>query len=282
MRSTVIDIQRKKERGERFPMVTAYDYTSAQMVDRAGIPLILVGDTLGMVVLGYPTTVPVTMEDMLHHVRAVARGSDRALIVADLPFLSYATVNDALRNAGRLLQEGNAQAVKLEGGQTVAPIVRALVQQGIPVMGHIGLTPQSVNQIGGMRVQGKRAEGARHLIEDALALQEAGAFAIVLELVPSQLAAEITRRLHVPTIGIGAGPECNGQVLVWHDLLGLFQDFVPRHTRRYATLADTITSALQSFAAEVGDGSFPAHEHGSTMEEGELREAVALLDTEKH
>ncbi|MGI8827441.1 MAG: 3-methyl-2-oxobutanoate hydroxymethyltransferase [Chloroflexota bacterium] len=275
MRKTIRDIQKMKDRGERIPMVTAYDYTSAQIVDRSGgIPLILVGDTLGMVVLGYPNTVPVTMEDMLHHTQAVVRGSHEALIVADMPFLTYASRHDALRNGGRLLQEGGAQVVKLEGGRSVTPMIRALVGQGIPVMGHLGLTPQSVNQIGGMRVQGKRAEQARRLIEDALKLQEAGVFAIVLELVPTELAGEITRRLRIPTIGIGAGNECAGQVLVWHDLLGLYADHLPRHARRYANLSDTITTALQRYTDDVREGSFPGAEHSSRMNEEELREAV--------
>jgi 3-methyl-2-oxobutanoate hydroxymethyltransferase len=262
-------------------MVTAYDYTSAQIVERAGIPLILVGDSLGQVVLGYPSTVPVTLEEMLHHVRAVIRGSQRALVVGDLPFLTYTTTEQAIASAGRFLQDGGAQAVKVEGGAPVAPIVQRLVELGIPVMGHLGLTPQSVNQLGGTRVQGKRADAARRLIEDAIALENAGAFALVLELVPDQLAQEITERLHVPTIGIGAGAHCDGQVLVWHDLLGLYTDFVPRHTRRYASLADTISSALQQFAAEVHAGEFPAQEHGSVMEDGELQRALREL-VEQH
>lgn len=274
MRTTIRDIQRMKDAGERIPMVTAYDYTSAQIVELAGIPLILVGDTLGMVVLGFPTTVPVTIEDMLHHIKAVVRGSEQALIVGDMPFLTYSGAEEALRNAGRFLQEGGVQAVKLEGGRAVAPVVRHLVEQGIPVMGHVGLTPQSVNQIGGMRVQGRQASDARRLIEDALALQEAGAFSVVLELVPTELAREITARLHVPTIGIGAGPACDGQVLVWHDLLGLYTDFVPRHVRRYASLAETITEALRRFAADVREESFPAEEHSSSMDAEELRAAL--------
>lgn len=278
MRTTILDIQKMKARRERIPMVTCYDYTSAQIVDRAGIPLILVGDTLGMVVLGYPSTVPVTLDDMLHHAKAVTRGSQNSLVVGDLPFLTYSTVDQAVESAGRYLQEAGVQAVKLEGGEAVAPMVHRLVELGIPVMGHLGLTPQSVNQIGGMRVQGRRAHNASRLIEDALALEEAGAFAVVLELVPIQLAAEITSRLHIPTIGIGAGPACDGQVQVWHDLLGLFTDFVPKHTRRYATLADTITRALKQYASDVRDGTFPTREHGSVMDEHELEEAIHLLE----
>jgi 3-methyl-2-oxobutanoate hydroxymethyltransferase len=274
---SILDIQRMKRRHERIPMVTAYDYTSAQMVDRAGIPLILVGDTLGMVVLGYPTTVPVTIEEMLHHVKAVARGAKEALVIGDLPFLTYTSPEEAVHNAGRFLQEGGARAVKLEGGAAVAPVVRRLVELGIPVMGHVGLTPQSVNQLGGMRVQGRVAKDAGRLIADAEALQDAGAFALVLELVPAQLAREITQRLRIPTIGIGAGPWCDGQVLVWHDLLGLYTDFVPKHNRQYATLATTITDALRSYASEVREGTFPTMEHTSSMEEEDLQAALEQL-----
>ncbi|GAC1321078.1 MAG: 3-methyl-2-oxobutanoate hydroxymethyltransferase [Chloroflexota bacterium] len=278
MRATILDVQKMKERGERIPMVTAYDYTSAQIVDRAGIPIILVGDTLGMVVLGYPTTVPVTIDEMIHHSRAVARGSTEALIVGDLPFLTYASAEKALHNAGRFLQEGNVQAVKLEGGSVVAPIVQRVVEQGIPVMGHLGLTPQSVNQIGGMRVQGRQAAGARRLLDDAIALQDAGVFALVLELVPSELAREITQRLHVPTIGIGAGPWCSGQVQVWHDLLGLYRDFEPRHAKHYARLGDSIEVALRTFAQEVATGVFPGREHSASMKEEELERALQPTD----
>lgn len=276
MRTTILDIRKMKQRGERIPMITAYDYTSAQFADRAGIPLVLVGDSLGMVVLGHPTTVPVTLDEMIHHTRAVVRGCQRALIIGDLPFLTYTSVEQALRSAGRMLQEAGAQAIKLEGGAPVLPIVRRMVELGIPVMGHLGLTPQSVNQLG-TRVQGRRVSDAQRIIEDALALEQAGVFAIVLELVPALLAREITTRLTIPTIGIGAGPACDGQVLVWHDLLGAFTDFVPRHTRRYANLAETITTALQSFAEEVRTGAFPAAEHSSTMDEQDLQEALRLL-----
>ncbi len=278
MRTTILDIQKMKQRGERITMITAYDYTSAQIVDRAGVPLILVGDTLGMVVLGYSTTVPVTLDEMLHHTKAVVRGSQKALIIGDLPFLTYTNEEQALHSAGRMLQEAGAQVVKVEGGVEVAPIVHRLVAAGIPVMGHIGLTPQSVNQLGGMRVQGKKSGRARQLIEDAQALEAAGAFAIVLELVPAQLARAITDRLTIPTIGIGAGPWCSGQVQVWHDLLGLYTDFVPRHAKRYATLADTISAAVANYAAEVRDGTFPTMEHGSQMDEQELRATLEQLD----
>jgi 3-methyl-2-oxobutanoate hydroxymethyltransferase len=279
MRTTILDIQKMKRRGERIPMITAYDYTSAQIVDQAGIPLILVGDSLGMVVLGHSSTVPVTLNEMIHHMRAVVRGSQQALVIGDLPFLTYTSMDKALHSAGRLLQEAGVQAVKVEGGAAVAPIVRRLVEVGIPVMAHLGFTPQSVNQIG-MRVQGRRAADARQIIEDAMALEAAGAFALVLELVPTQLAEAVTKRLRIPTIGIGAGAGCDGQVQVWHDLLGLYTDFVPRHTRRYANLAETISAALQSYAGDVRSGAFPTEEHGSKMDEEALAEALKSFATE--
>jgi 3-methyl-2-oxobutanoate hydroxymethyltransferase len=279
MRTTILDIQKMKRRGERIPMITAYDYTSAQIVDQAGIPLILVGDSLGMVVLGHSSTVPVTLNEMIHHMRAVVRGSQQALVIGDLPFLTYTSMDKALHSAGRLLQEAGVQAVKVEGGAAVAPIVRRLVEVGIPVMAHLGFTPQSVNQIG-MRVQGRRAADARQIIEDAMALEAAGAFALVLELVPTQLAEAVTKQLRIPTIGIGAGAGCDGQVQVWHDLLGLYTDFVPRHTRRYANLAETISAALQSYAGDVRSGAFPTEEHGSKMDEEALAEALKSFATE--
>jgi 3-methyl-2-oxobutanoate hydroxymethyltransferase len=282
VRTTILDIQKMKQRGERIPMITAYDYTSAQIVDRAGIPLILVGDTLGMVVLGHGTTVPVTLDEMLHHAKAVVRGSQQALIIGDLPFLTYTDPATALRSAGRYLQEAGVQAVKLEGGSAVAPIVKRLAEAGIPVMTHIGLTPQSVNQLGGMRVQGKRGADARRLIEDALSLEEAGTFALVLELVPAELAREISTRLRIPTIGIGAGPWCDGQVQVWHDMLGLYTDFVPRHTKRYVNLAEAMANALSTYATEVRAGTFPTLEHGSTMDEQELKAALSQLGSNGH
>ena len=273
MRVTVREIQRMKEAGERIPMLTAYDYTTAQTVDAAGIPLILVGDSLGMVVLGYPTTVPVTLDDMVHHTKAVVRGAQRALVIGDMPFLTYTTPEQALQTAGRLLQEAGCQAVKLEGGAAVAPTVARLVAAGIPVMGHLGFTPQSVNVLG-YRVQGRSLDGARQLLADALALEAAGAFAIVLELVPAQLAQAVTDRLHVPTIGIGAGAGCDGQVQVIHDLLGLYTDFVPKHAKRYRALADEIRAAAGEYAAEVRAGTFPSAEHASTMDEALLQEAL--------
>lgn len=277
MRTTILDVQKLKDRGERIPMVTAYDYTSAQIADRAGVPLLLVGDSLGMVVLGHSSTVPVTLDEMLHHIRAVVRGSERALVIGDLPFLTYTSVEQAIGSARRILQETGAQAVKLEGGVAIAPTVARLVELGVPVMGHIGFTPQSVNQIG-TRVQGRSVDQASQLIEDALALEAAGAFAIVLELLPAPLARTITARLRIPTIGIGAGADCDGQVQVWHDLLGLYSDFKPRHARRYAELADTIGAALASYAAEVRDGSFPGAEHSATMDEAILRAAVERVE----
>jgi 3-methyl-2-oxobutanoate hydroxymethyltransferase len=277
VRTTILDIQRMKQRGEPIPMITAYDYTSAQLADRAGIPLILVGDSLGMVVLGHQTTLPVTLDEMIHHARAVVRGAQNALIVVDMPFLTYTSAERALDNAGRIVQETGAQAVKLEGGTPVAPVMRRLVEAGIPVMGHLGFTPQSVNQIG-MRVQGRQVDDARRLIDDAQALAAAGAFTIVLELVPAQLAQAITARLRIPTIGIGAGSGCDGQVQVWHDILGLYTDFVPRHTRRYATLADSIATALQSYAAEVRAGAFPTAEHSTTMDDHALQEVLRSID----
>lgn len=276
MRITILDVQKMKARGERIPMVTAYDYTSAQIADRAGVPLLLVGDSLGMVVLGHSSTVPVTLDEMVHHIRAVVRGSERALVIGDLPFLTYTNVDEAIAATRRVIQEAGAQAVKLEGGVAVAPIVARLVELGVPVMGHIGFTPQSVHQIG-TRVQGRSAEQAARLIEDALALEAAGAFAIVLELLPAPLAREITGRLRIPTIGIGAGVDCDGQVQVWHDLLGLYSDFVPRHAKRYASLAETIGAALASYVAEVRAGSFPTAENSSTMDEAALRAALEQL-----
>ena len=257
-----------KKRGEKIVMITAYDYPSARLVEEAGVPIILVGDSLGMVVLGYDSTIPVTMDEMLHHVKAVVRGTSRTHIVADMPFMSYqASPADALRNAGRLLKEGGAQSVKLEGGIRVAETVRQMVESGIPVMGHLGLTPQSVNQFGGYKVQGKTPAAAVRLLNDALALQEAGAYAVVLETVPAHVADMITKKLTVPTIGIGAGPHCDGQVQVFHDLLGLFTDFLPKHARRYATIGETIIAGVRQYAADVREGSFPTERESFLMDE---------------
>ncbi len=273
MRVTVRHIREMKRLGQKIPVLTAYDNSSAQIVERAGVPLILVGDSLGQVVLGHDSTVPVTMEDMLHHTKAVVRSTSRALIVADLPFMSYqADRQEAMRNAGRLLQEGGAQAVKLEGGTRVASTVRRIVEAGIPVMGHIGLTPQSINQLGGYRVQGKTSREGARLLEDALDLEAAGAFAIVLELVPTPLASLVTQQLRVPTIGIGAGAGCDGQVLVLHDMLGLTTDFKPRHAKRYVEAAQVMQKAVERFMEEVQLGTFPAGEHTTTMGESLLPE----------
>ena len=273
MRVTIRDLRRMKRNGEKIPMITAYDYTSAQLVERAGIPLILVGDSLGQVVLGYDSTVPVTMDEMVHHIKTVVRGTQRAHVVGDLPFLSYhADIPEAIRNAGRLLKEGGAQSVKLEGGRTQAETVSRIVESGIPVMGHIGLTPQAVNQLGGYRVQGRSLKDAVRLMEDARALEEAGAYAIVLECVPAQLADMITERVGVPTIGIGAGAGCDGQVQVFHDMMGLYQDFVPKHARQYAQLGRSIIEATQNYVADVETEQFPDDSESFKLSEDVLEE----------
>lgn len=272
-RVTVLDIARMHADGERIAMLTAYDYPTAQVEDEAGIPMILVGDSLGQVMLGYDTTVRVTMEEMLHHTKAVARGARRALIVGDMPFLSYATTEDALANAGRFLREAGAQAVKIEGGVRSARVIEALVRAGIPVQGHIGLTPQAINALGRVRVQGKTREAARALLHDALAVQEAGAFSVVLELVPEQLAAAITARLRIPTIGIGAGAGCSGQVQVVTDVLGL-GSFVPRHARPFSDLRGTMHAAFEAYRAEVEAGTFPGAAQSTRMDDEILDEVL--------
>jgi len=273
-RVSVTDLKAMKKRGEKIVMITAYDYPSARLVEEAGVPLILVGDTLGMVVLGYDTTVPVTVEDIIHHAGAVVRGTSKTHVVADMPFMSYQTgPEDALRNAGRLLKEAGAQSIKLEGGTTVAPTVRKLVDAGIPVMGHIGLTPQSVNQFGGYKVQGKTPAAAVKLINDAVALQEAGAYAVVLELVPAQLAQVISDRIDIPTIGIGAGPGCDGQVQVFHDILGLFTEFLPRHAKRYAEIGEQIVEAVREYADDVREGRFPTEKESFIAKEDVFQDA---------
>jgi 3-methyl-2-oxobutanoate hydroxymethyltransferase len=278
VRVTISDIREMKKRGEKLPMITAYDYTSARIVDEVGIPIILVGDSLGQVVLGYDSTIPVTMDEMIHHTKAVARGAKNALIVGDMPFMSYqASVTEAMHNAGRFLQEGGAQTVKLEGGVTVASTVQRIVSCGIPVMGHIGLTPQSVNQLGGYKVQGKTLKAAVRLMEDARALEGAGAFAIVLECVPAPLAHLITQRVSIPTIGIGAGDGCDGQVQVLHDMLGLFTEFTPKHTKRFANLGETMAGALAQYATEVKDQSFPGPEQSYSLKEEVLAELLAQV-----
>jgi 3-methyl-2-oxobutanoate hydroxymethyltransferase len=257
-RIRVPDLKEMKRRGEKIAMLTAYDATMARLFDAAGVDVLLVGDSLGMVVLGYETTLPVTLEATLHHTRAVTRGAPRALVVADMPFLSFQTsVADAVRNAGRLLQEGGAVAVKVEGGQPVVETVRRLVEVGIPVMGHLGLTPQSVHRLGGFRRQATEEDDARQLVEDAAALQEAGAFAIVLESIPAEVARRATEELAIPTIGIGAGPHCDGQVLVSYDLLGL-SNYAPPFARKYADLSEAIASAVKAYAEDVRQGRFPA------------------------
>ena len=275
---TTRDFRLKKQRGEVLTMLTAYDYPTALAIDQAGIDSILVGDSLGMVVLGYENTLPVTMEDMLHHCRAVARGAQYALLIGDMPFMSYqASPADAVRNAGRFLQEAGMNAVKLEGGREVLPSIEAIVNAGIPVMGHLGLTPQSVHQLGGFRAQGLSVSAAKKLLEDAQALQAAGCFAMVLESVPWQLADFISQRLEIPTIGIGAGGGCDGQVLVTHDLLGLFDRFTPRFVKKYAALHQDLARAFSAYKSDVESGDFPAEEHTVSMEADEWSAFLAAI-----
>ena len=277
-KTTILDLQSKKQRGMPITMLTAYDYPSAQLVDQAGIDVILVGDSLGMVVLGLESTVPVTMDEMLHHCRAVARGARRSHLVGDMPFMSYQVdISDAIRNAGRFMKEGLMHSVKMEGGQEVVETVRAIVGAGIPVMGHVGLTPQSVSKLGGYRVQGKTAADALRLLHDAQALQEAGCYSIVLEAIPAEVAQAITERLTIPTLGIGAGVGCDGQVLVYHDLIGMYDRFTPKFVRRYAAVSEAISSALLSFGEDVTDRSFPAEEHTYKIDDSELNEFHRLL-----
>ncbi len=259
---SIHDLAAAKQRGERFVMVTAYDASTGALLDELGVPVVLVGDSLGMVVLGYDSTVPVTLDEMLHHTRAVARGARHALVVGDLPFGTYQDgPSQALASATRMLKEGGANAVKLEGGGRMVEVTAHLVQAGIPVMGHLGLTPQSVNQFGGFKVQGREAAAAERMIADAVALQEAGAFAIVLEAVPSEVGRRVTEAVEVPTIGIGAGPHTDAQVLVWHDLLGLTTGRLPRFVKAYADLRSEIGGAIKAFQSEVADGEYPAPEH---------------------
>ncbi|KAF0107737.1 MAG: 3-methyl-2-oxobutanoate hydroxymethyltransferase [Anaerolineaceae bacterium] len=274
---TTLAFRQKKARGEKIAVLTAYDYPSALTLDRAGMDCILVGDSLGMVVLGYENTLPVTMDEMIHHCRAVARGAKSALLIGDMPFLSYqVSVEEAVRNAGRFLQQGGMDAVKLEGGRERLDVVRAIVGAGIPVMGHLGLTPQSVHQLGGFRPQGRTAASAKRLLEDALLLEQAGCFSIVLESVPARLAELVSRRLSIPTIGIGAGAGCDGQVLVFHDLLGLFDRFTPKFVKQYAHLNAAMRSAFDEYIADVRAGRFPAGEHTVEMAEEEWEEFVKL------
>ncbi len=267
MRTTPDQLRAMKQRGERIPMLTAYDYSMASILDAAGVPILLVGDTLGMVVLGYDSTLPVTLEDIIRHSQAVVRGTKNAMVVADLPFLTFqVSREETMRNAGRVMKEAGVQAVKLEGGRRVAETVHALVEAGIPVMGHLGLTPQSVNVTGGFKVQGKTEAAARTLLEDAKLLEQAGVFSIVLELVPTELAALITERVSVPTIGIGAGPRCDGEVQVIQDILGLFPDFAPRHTRRYAEVGKAIHDAVVAYVADVRSRAFPTAKQSTSMD----------------
>jgi 3-methyl-2-oxobutanoate hydroxymethyltransferase len=259
MRNTIRDIWKMKAEGIHIPVLTCYDYTTARILDSAGVPVLLVGDSLGMVVHGHDTTLPVTLDMMLLHCAAVARGAAKALIVIDMPFATYgpSIPSESLRNAARALSEGGAQAVKIEGGARLAPLIEELVGAGIPVMGHLGLTPQSINQLGGYRVQARGPEDQDRLLKDAQALERAGAFAIVLELIPADLAANVTAAIKIPTIGIGAGPQCSGQVQVFHDVFGLYEDFVPKHTRRYASVAETIRGAARAYVEDVRAGRFP-------------------------
>lgn len=267
---TTLTFRQKKERGEPITMLTAYDYPTAMAIDKAGIDSILVGDSLAMVVLGYENTLPVTMDEMLHHARAVARGAKAPLLVGDMPFMSYqVSVEDAVRNAGRFLQQGGMDAVKLEGGRERADAVRAITGAGIPVMGHLGLTPQSVHQLGGFRAQGKTSSAAKRLLEDAQILEEAGAFSLVLEAVPARLAEYISKQISIPTIGIGAGAGCDGQVLVTHDLLGLFERFTPKFVKQYANLHETMNAAFAEYIDDVESKRFPATEHSIEMSDEE-------------
>ena len=253
---TVLELRRKK--GERLAMLTAYDFPTARLVSEAGVDLILVGDSLGMVVLGYDSTVPVTMDDMVHHTKATRRGAPQAFVVADMPFLSYATPQDALSNAARLMKDAGADSVKVEGGVEVVPVVEALVRAGVPVLGHVGLTPQTASALGGYKLQGKDEAQARKIVEDAVALDAAGCWGVVLELVPAPLARLITERIGIPTIGIGAGPDCDGQVLVFHDMVGLFSGFTPTFVKRYTEAGAAIRKAVERYAEEVRTGAFPA------------------------
>jgi 3-methyl-2-oxobutanoate hydroxymethyltransferase len=277
-KTTVLTLRDKAVAGTPIAMLTAYDYPTARLLDEAGVDAILVGDSLAMVVLGHPNTLAVTMDEMLHHARAVSRGARQALLIGDMPFMSYQSdTAEAVRNAGRFLQEAGMDAVKLEGGRDFASTVRAIVRAGIPVQGHIGLRPQSVHALGGFKVQGRTAEAARALLDDALALEEAGCFSIVLESVPDRVAAYITQRLHVPTIGIGAGSGTSGQVLVTHDLLGLYEGRSPRFAKRYAELGAAVTAAVGAFRDEVLHRAFPAPEHAFTMDDEEWRGFLARV-----
>ena len=271
MRVNINKIKEMKQKGEKIVMLTAYDYVTARLIDEAGIPMILVGDTLGMVVLGYESTIPVTIDEMLHHTKAVVRGTSNALVVGDMPFMTYhLSEEQALKNAARFIQEAGTQAIKLEGGVNVAGKVKRIVDCGIPVMGHIGLTPQSINQIGGHKIQGKTPEVAASMLEDAKALEQAGVFAIVLETVPAALATLITEKVSVPTIGIGAGPGCDGQVQVVNDILGSYTGYIPKHAKQYAKLVDVMSNAFAQYKEEVSNGQFPTEANSFPMDESIL------------
>ncbi|MEI3336462.1 MAG: 3-methyl-2-oxobutanoate hydroxymethyltransferase [Clostridium sp.] len=268
MKNTVLTFKELKEKQEKITMLTAYDYSTAKLIDESGVNSILVGDSLGMVCLGYEDTLSVTMEDMIHHTRAVTRGAKNALVVADMPFMSYQTsVYDAVVNAGRLIKEGRAQAVKLEGGKEVVEQIRAIVNASIPVVAHLGLTPQSINAFGGFKVQGKSEEAAQRLLEEARAVEEAGAFAVVLECVPAKLAEFISKEISIPTIGIGAGAGCDGQVLVYQDMLGMYSDFVPKFAKQYAKVGEVMRKAFADYNKEVKDGVFPEEKHTFKIDE---------------
>ena len=272
MKNTVSTFREQKAKGEKISMLTAYDYSTAKLMDEAGINGILVGDSLGMVMLGYEDTLPVTMEDMIHHTAAVCRGAKNTLVVGDMPFMSYqVSVEEGVYNAGRLMKEGRCQAVKLEGGASVCPQIRAITNASIPVMAHIGLTPQSINAFGGFKVQGKSEEAAKKLLEDAKAVEEAGAFAVVLECVPAKLAELISKSISIPTIGIGAGAGCDGQILVYQDMLGLFSDFTPKFVKKYANVGEMMTQAFRDYIADVQEGSFPAPEQTFAISEDVIK-----------
>ena len=278
-RKTIQEFQNRSDSGEKIVMITAYDYTSAKIIESAGIDYILVGDSLGQVVLGYDSTVEVSIEDILHHLKAVSRGTERAHIVADMPFMTFQINPEcAVSNAGKLLQIGGAQSVKIEGGKNVCPTIRKIVDSGIPVMGHLGLTPQSHNQLGGYHLQAKTLKTAEKIIEDALAVESAGAFSLVLESIPSEVAKIITAQLKIPTIGIGAGPYCNGQIQVFHDLMGLFSDFQPKHTKKYADLSEIIKESISRYAMEVKEGDFPTIKNSFKATTDLISELEAKLD----
>jgi len=278
----ILDLQSKKEQNKRITMLTAYDYPTALLVDQAGTDVILVGDSLAMVVLGYENTLPVTMDEMIHHCKAVSRGAKNAFLIGDMPFMSYhVSISESVANAGRFLKVGGMDAVKLEGGKDMVKTINAIIDIGIPVMGHIGLTPQSISKLGGYRVRGKDLEGAKNLIDDATALQEAGCFAIVLEAIPKRLSKLITEQLVIPTIGIGAGQYCDGQVLVIHDLIGLFDRFTPKFVKQYIDVKNQIIKAIKNFKDEVEKGKFPTTNHSYTMDDDVYRALLLKLKQEK-